>query len=269
MPEQLLPLRFMQRAAQPAKNLPRGSHLHRGLRTLEVLALQPTSAADVAAKLGVNRSTGLRLLQELESLGFVRRDQRTRRYSVVSERFVPMTAGLRHDWQQLINPVLERIRDEVGESTIFAAPVNGVMVHVSFYVSSHSIAVREQIGTVRPMHASGIGKAWLSALTDAELELELERIDYSSGTDHAPRNPDELRERVLETRTRGWAIDSEETVAGAGCVAAPTWVGDSPVGAVAISAPITRLGEDSLARYGALLVEAMSSIRQSSAGAAR
>ena len=74
---------------------------------------------------------------------------------------------------------------------------------------------------------------------------------------------------MLEARTRGWAIDNEETVTGAGCVAAPTWVGDSPVGAVAISAPITRLGEEALATYGALLVDAMSSIRQSSAGAAR
>ncbi len=234
-----------------------------------MLALAPASAADVAGKLGVNRSTGLRLLQELESLGFVRRDPRTRRYSVVSERFVPMTSGLRHDWQQLINPVLERIRDEVGESTIFATPVNGVMVHVSFYVSSHSIAVREQIGTVRPMHASAIGKAWLSALSDAELDLELDGIDYSLGTDHAPQSADELRERVLVARERGWAIDSEETVAGAGCVAAPTWVGDSPVGAVAISAPITRLDDATLARYGELLMDAMSSIRHSTAGAVR
>ena len=259
----------MQRAAPSAKGTPRGSHLHRGLRALEVLAAQPTSAADVASKLGVNRSTGLRLLQELESLGFVSRDPRTRRYSIVSERFVPFTSGLRHDWQQLINPVLERCRDEVGESTIFATPVNGVMVHVSFYVSSHNIAVREQIGTVRPMHASAIGKAWLSALPDAELAVELEGIDYSTGTHRAPRDAAELRERVLEARRRGWAVDQEETALGAGCVAAPTWVGSTPVGAVAISAPITRLDDATMIRYGTLLVEAMDSIRQATAGAIR
>jgi DNA-binding IclR family transcriptional regulator len=256
----------MQPAARTAKEGGRGSHLHRGLQALELLAVQPGSAADIAARLGVNRSTGLRLLQELESLGYVTRDARTRRYSIVAERFVPMTSGLRHDWQQLINPTLERIRDKVGESTLFATPVNGVMVHVSFYVSSHSIAVREQIGTVRPMHASAIGKAWLSALSDAELELELERIDYGAGTVHAARNAAELRERVLTARRRGWAVDQEETVLGAGCVAAPVWVGETPVGAVAISAPITRLDEATLARYGALLVEAMDAIHQATAG---
>ncbi len=234
-----------------------------------MLAAEPASAADVAAKLGVNRSTGLRLLQELESLGFVSRDLRTRRFSVVSERFVPMTSGLRHDWQQLINPALERVRDEVGESTIFATPVNGVMVHVSFYVSSHNIAVREQIGTVRPMHASAIGKAWLSALSDDALEAELEGIDYATGTSLAAKTAEDLHARIQTTRERGWAIDLEETVMGAGCVAAPTWIGDALVGAVAVSAPITRLDDARLATYGGLLVDAMRSIRRATIGVVR
>lgn len=255
----------MQPVAGTAKADARVSHLHRGLLTLEVVAAQPSSAAKVAAALGVNRSTGLRLLQELEGLGFVSRDPQTRRFSIVSERFVPMIAGLRDDWQQLINSVLERFRDELGESAIFATPVNGVMVHVSFYISSHSLAVREQIGTVRPMHASAIGKAWLSALTDAELDVELDRIDYSDGTARAPRNREELLERVSAARERGWATDLEETLPGASCVAAPTRIGDSPVGAVAISGPSSRMDEATLARYGQLLVESMDSVRQATA----
>src|SRR5262249_2040464 len=132
-----------------------------------------------------------------------------------------------------------------------------------------NIAVREQIGTVRPMHASAIGKAWLSALPDAELAVELERIDYSTGTHRAPQTAGQLRELVLEARGRGWATDREETALGAGCVAAPTWVGSTPVGSVAISAPITRLDDATMARYGNLLVEAMSSVKQATAGAIR
>ena len=243
----------------------RGSHLHRGLLALEVLADHPASAAQVAAALGVNRSTGLRLLQELESLGFVARDSATKCYSVVPERFLPMVSGMRHDWQELVNPLLERLRHAVGESTIFAMPVNGVMVHVSFYVSSHIIAVREQIGTVRPMHASAIGKAWLSALTDEQLELELARMDFAGGTPHAVRSPDELRAHVKAARERGWATDIEETLPGASCVAAPTWIGASPVGAVAISAPSSRMDEEAVERYGRLLVEGMQGIRQATA----
>jgi DNA-binding IclR family transcriptional regulator len=226
-----------------------------------VLAAHPASAAQVAAELGVNRSTGLRLLQELETLGFVARDAGTKSYRVVSERFLPMVSGLHYDWQELINPVLERCRREVGESTIFAIPVNGVMVHVSFYVSPHIIAVREQIGTVRPMHASAVGKAWLSALSDEDLDTELGRIDFSKGTPRAARGPDELREHVVQARARGYATDIEETLLGASCVAVPSWIGEEPIGAVAISAPSSRMGDDVIERYGRLLIDGMRSVR--------
>jgi DNA-binding IclR family transcriptional regulator len=244
----------------------RGSHLHRGLRALEVLAHGPTSAAQVAVDLEVNRSTGLRLLQELETLGFVRRNDRTKQYTLVSERFLPMVSHDTHaDWHELINPVLERLRDEFGESTIFATPVNGVMVHVSFYISTQIVAVREQIGTVRPMHASAIGKAWLSALPDEQLEIELKRIDYSKGTDRAPADADELREQVRAAGERGWATDIEETQEGASCVATPSWINKVPVGAVSISAPSIRMDERAIARYGRRLAEAMATVRQTSA----
>jgi DNA-binding IclR family transcriptional regulator len=226
-----------------------------------VLAEHPATAAQVATALGVNRSTGLRLLQELESLGFVLRDASTKSYRVVSERFLPMVSGLHYDWQELINPVLERCRREVGESTLFAIPVNGVMVHVSFYVSSHIIAVREQIGTVRPMHASAIGKAWLSALPDDRFEEELERIDFTKRTANSVGTADELRRHVEQARERGFATDIEETLVGASCVAAPSWIGDEPVGAVAISAPSSRMEPRTIERYGHLLVDGMKSIR--------
>jgi DNA-binding IclR family transcriptional regulator len=228
---------------------------------LEVLAEHPATAAQVATALGVNRSTGLRLLQELEALGFVLRDSSTKSYRVVSERFLPMVSGLHYDWQELINPVLERLRREVGESTLFAIPVNGVMVHVSFYVSPHIIAVREQIGTVRPLHASAIGKAWLSALPDDRFAHEIAAVDFAKGTGHAVKSPEELWEHVGIARDRGFATDIEETLVGASCVAAPSWIGDLPVGAVAISAPSSRMDPPTVERYGRLLVDGMRSIR--------
>lgn len=256
----------MKAAVDDLGPVARGSHLHRGLRTLEVLAHGPTSAAQVAADLDVNRSTGLRLLQELEALGFVRRNARTKHYTLVSERFLPMVSHDNHaDWHELINPVLEALRDETGESTIFATPVNGVMVHVSFYISTQIVAVREQIGTVRPMHASAIGKAWLSALSEEQLEIELKRIDYSKGTDRAPAGADELRKHVAIAAERGWATDTEETQEGASCVAAPSWINNVPVGAVSISAPSARMDDRTIARYGRRLVDAMASVRQTTA----
>ena len=241
----------------------RVSHIGRGLHALEVLAVAPASAASVAAALNVNRSSSLRLLQELETLGYVRRDPRTKSYSVVAERFVAMAAQLQDEqWTEAVDPVLEQLRDALGETTILATSARGVMVYIRLFASPHSIAVRERIGTLRPTHSSAIGKAWLSALSPEQFENEIAHIDFTAGTSRAPRDADELRERVERVREDGWATDVEETVAGASCVAVPVLIDDAPVGAACISAPTNRMDEIALARNGRLLEQAIRSLGQ-------
>ncbi len=239
----------------------RTSHLGRGLRALELLARSPRSAADVSSELGVNRSTSLRLLQELEGMGYARRDPRSKRFMIASERFMALAApNYTPEWHEILNPILEELRDEAGEATVLATPANSVMVYVTFYDSAHTVAVRERLGTVRPMHASALGKAWLSSLPDDALDAELGRIVYSGGTGNAARGPLELRRHVLESRERGWATDVDESVVGVSCVAAPARVGDTTVGAVAILAPTHRMDDVTLAAHGRLLLDKLSAI---------
>jgi DNA-binding IclR family transcriptional regulator len=237
------------------------SHLARGLRALELLARGPRSAASVSTELGVNRSTSLRLLQELEVLGYVRRDLRSKRYAITSERFMTLAA---HDyateWHEVLNPILERLRDEAGEATVLATPANGVMVYVTFFDSAHTVGIRERLGTIRPMHASALGKAWLSTLPDEALDAELGRISYSGGTHAAARGPIELRRQVVEARERGWAVDVDESVEGVSCVAAPAAIGDVTVGAIAISAPTARMNPAAVDAHGRLLVVALTDV---------
>jgi DNA-binding IclR family transcriptional regulator len=240
----------------------RVSHIGRGLHALEVLSSQPASAAKVASALGVNRSSSLRLLQELEMLGYVRRDARTKKYSLIFERFVAMAAQPEEEWTDVMSPVLERLRDTIGETTILATPARGVMVYVRLFASPHSIAVRERIGTLRPIHSSAIGKAWLSTLSPDELDGEIQYIDFSAGTSRAPRDADELRERLARVRAEGWALDVEETVAGGSCVAVPVWVDGTPVGSACVSAPASRMDEVALARNGRLLRQAIEALGQ-------
>ncbi len=246
------------RFVQPDVERIRPSHLGRGLRALELLARGPRSAANVSSELGVNRSTSLRLLQELEALGYVRRDLRSKRYAIASERFMALAA---HDyateWHEVLNPILERLRDDAGEATVLATPANGVMVYVTFFDSAHTVGIRERLGTIRPMHASALGKAWLSTLPDEALDAELGRISYSGGTASAARGPIELRRQVIEARERGWAVDVDESVAGVSCVAAPAAIGDVTVGAVAISAPTARMNAAALEAHGRRIVDAL------------
>jgi DNA-binding IclR family transcriptional regulator len=238
------------------------SRLRRGLRALEELAVRPQTAAEVARAIGVNRSTALRLLQELEDAGYVVRESESKRFSTVVERLyaLVMPADDHWDWVELVHPVLAPIRDEFGEASMHAVPANGSMVYMAFFPSLHPIAVRERIGTERPMHSSALGKAYLSALDPKTLDLELARLTYEGGTNHAARGPLELGQRIADARERGYALDREETFDGVVCVAVPTRISGALIGAAGVSGPASRLPEKRIEEIARTLVEGLSAV---------
>jgi DNA-binding IclR family transcriptional regulator len=240
------------------------SQLRRGLRVLDELAVEPQSAADVARTLGINRSTALRLLGELEQSGYVTRDAATKRYANVFERLYGLVASHNDhwDWIELIHPVLSSLRDAFGEAAVQAVPASGSMVYIAFFPSVHPIAVRERLGTVRPMHCSALGKAFLSGLEADDLDRELGRLNYGGGTSRAAGGPLELRRQVEESRVQGFALDLEETFDGVACVAAPTRVAGLLVGAAGVSGPASRLSRKRLEEIGRVLVDRLAAVER-------
>lgn len=234
-----------------------GSAIARTFRVVELLAERPRSAADIARETGVNRSTALRLLQELEAIGYVNRDAVTKHYSTVSARFFSLVASHADhaDWNEEIDPVLAKLRDESGEATMLGVPANGTMVYLAYFPSTNLVAVRERLGTVRPMHASALGKAYLSALPPSALDVELGRLSFAGGASTAAKGPIELRERLVEARMRGYAIDEEETFDGVTCVAAAVRIGSTNIGAIGVSGPSSRFDDERIAELGGRVCE--------------
>ena len=233
------------------------SHIQRAFKALEALIAGPQTAASIAQTLRVNRSTALRLMSEIESLGYVIRDPETKSYALASARFYPyISSHADHlDWSMVIDPILSDLRDEFGEASIMGVPANGTMVYLAFFPSVHVIMVRERLGTTRPMHCSALGKAYLSALDDRALDAELAQLNYQGGTGRAARGPIELRERVEESRKRGYAIDRDETADGGSCVAIPARIGGTLVGSIGLSGPSSRMSDQRIAQMGERLKE--------------
>jgi DNA-binding IclR family transcriptional regulator len=233
------------------------SQVRRAFQALEALVQGPRSAASLAQVLGVNRSTALRLMGEIEQLGYVVREPGTKCYAIASARFYPfISSSPDHlDWSMVVDPVLAGLREEFGEAAILGVPANGTMVYLAFYASIHVVMVRERLGTTRPMHCSALGKAYLSALDDDTLDAELAQLDYQGGTELAARGPIELRKRLEEARRLGYAVDRDETAEGARCVAVPARIGGTLTGAIGLSGPSTRFGDARIAEMGRRLRE--------------
>jgi DNA-binding IclR family transcriptional regulator len=233
------------------------AHLRRAFRALEEACITPRSASEMARILNVNRSTALRMLNELVDIGVLRRDDE-KRYQGVTEWFAALGAvqGEARNWSERIRPALFRIRARFGEAANFSVPASGLMVYMAYVPGAHVLGVRERVGSVKPMHASAIGKAYLAALDEGEREREVRRLTFVGGTAEAPHSEAELKERLAIVRNDGYAVDLEETIPGVACVAVAVSVGPSVVGAAGVSAPVSRLGASVIAECGRYLAAA-------------
>jgi IclR family acetate operon transcriptional repressor len=219
--------------------------LKQGLQTLELLAEAPRTASDVARHLKVDRSTGWRILQVLMEHGWVQQDVEAKAFALNVTHLYAL-AGNGHEHLALpglIMPTLERIRDRLGESAVLGVPSGASMVYLVYAPSRHAVAVREAVGSVRPLHASALGKAYLSALDSCELESALQAVDFQGGTERAVKSIAELRQVVATAREVGHAVDMEECFPGVICVGVPALIGHDRllIGAIAVSGPRERL----------------------------
>jgi DNA-binding IclR family transcriptional regulator len=239
------------------------SAVARIFRTLELLAEAPRTPSELARELNNDRSTALRLLRQLATTGYVTRDPVARRYATVGARLLRLVSRApdHADLSELVDPILRSIRAQYGEASMLAVPARGSMVYAAFFPSKQVLGIREQLGALRPMHCSAVGKAYLSGLDDAELEEELQRLTFEGGTPNAARDRPTLYRVVMASRADGYALDRDETSLGVSCVAVPLRIGDSLIGSIGVTGPSSRLEEGLLRRIGEELVVAARQLR--------
>jgi DNA-binding IclR family transcriptional regulator len=232
-------------------------------RCLELLAEAPQTPLGVSQALGIDRSTALRLLRQLEATGYVARDDITKRYVAVGARFLRLVSATpdHADLSELVDPVLRSVRAQHGEASLLAVPARGSMVYAAFFPSHQLLTVREQLGAIRPMYCSAVGKAYLSGLDDSSIEEELNRLTFEGGTAHAPSDRATLYKQVVLARQFGYAVDRDETSVGVSCVAAPVWIGASLIGAIGVTGPSTRLTPQIVETIGPELRAASADLR--------
>ncbi|GII95754.1 IclR family transcriptional regulator [Sinosporangium siamense] len=232
------------------------SHIRRGLMVLEQLATKSATAAEVGRLVNVNRSSALRILGDLVDAGYVARDDATKEFTIRPERFYGLIVNhpAHEQLMEKVGPLLKLLTGQTGEASLFAAPAQGNMVYVQYQPSSEVLTLQERVGTVRPMHCSAVGRAYLSTLDGITLDEVLGTLNYSGGTERAAKGPLDLRQRVDEARSAGFALDIDETLVGASCVAAPLNHNGRCIGSIALSGPTSRLPQNRLVEVGTMLV---------------
>jgi len=172
-------------------------------KAFQILRLVADSAqgvgiSELARGLGISKGTVHGITAALEDLGAIKRDSRTKRYSLGLTLFeLGRLAYAQVDLKDLARPILEELMEKTQES-VFLGVLNGDHVTILDIVESrHDLKITSPIGTILPIFAGSTGKVFLAAIKDLYME-EIRRV-----------------------RQEGHAIDDGEYIMGVRAVTCP------------------------------------------------
>jgi len=232
--------------------------LQRGLALLEYLANQPGGAtlSELGTQLGISMTSVFRLAGALEELGYLRRDEKTKRFAVTQKLLLlgQPHSGSRSLVECSLEP-MRRILAATGETTQLCCRTEAFCVVLEQLPSIHPFKYIVDLGSRPPLYCCAPGKAMLAFLRDDELEAVLPQIQFEAHTPHTITSVQTLRVELERIRACGYALDHGEHFEGIHCIAAPLLDRHGhTIAAITIAGPATRIPEGRFAEYGKLII---------------
>lgn len=216
----------------------------RALTVLASLADGPASLEQAANRLGVHKSTAMRLLHTLEEHGFVHR-QDDHRYRLGGRLFSLAQLALEgFDVRRVASPYLVALNERYGHTVHLAVLEDDEVIHVDKVESRYPVPPHcwlggaSRIGRPAAPTASAAAKVLLADLPEEERRSRVAALDFPPHTARSVRGPEEYLAELDLVRERGWAQDLGEVDETVSAVAAPIrGVGGRTIAACSISAP--------------------------------
>jgi IclR family KDG regulon transcriptional repressor len=213
------------------------------IRTLKILNSleedKELQIAEISNRVGIGKSTAHHLLMTLKEMQFVKQDPRTKAYSLGIQVFKLGYAYYHQmDLIRLARPFLQVLSERTRETVHLAELLGDEVLYLDKIESLQSIVMRSRIGTTKPAHCTGLGKALLAWQKEEALKQMVDRLDLQRYTDKTIVDKGRLLEEFGRYRRQGYSIDDEEIEIGLFCVAAPVFdISGNVVAAVSVSCP--------------------------------
>lgn len=188
------------------------------------------TAAQLARRTGMTLPTLYRHLTLLEESGFIERLPGGR--YALGIRLVELggQALARTDVYRCGQPLVEELAAELGLDVYLGQLYEGDVLHLGYGArprkpteSGAPAITRNKLGERAPAHCTSLGKAMLAYIRTERVESTIRRYGWRPMTSNSIRNFGRLERELNDVRTRGFAIDREEKVAGVRCLAAPVF----------------------------------------------
>lgn len=223
---------------------------------------RPKRFSALLAETGLPKATLHRMLRSLLDEGALGFDEYTSSYTL-GPRLLRLAhrAWLQNGFLVAAGPVLDELSREIGETLHLAQLERGQVLYLDKRTTAHAVTMYSATGKIAPAFCTGIGKAMLSVLNEAQLSEAVSAQSFRRYTDTTLDTEQALRADLAFARERGYAIDNEEHETGISCVAVPVISEKGALyGGLSVTSAVFRMPLENLVRHAPLLKSAAARI---------
>ena len=216
--------------------------LAKGLAIIEAFAINSVmTVADAARASGATRAAARRCLLTLVELNYLELSGREFR-PLPKLRRLGETASRRDQLVHIAQPLLERARDELGESVSLAVLEDDQSLFIARAEAAHIVSTGVRVGANLPLYCSATGRVLLGGHADADILQKLRRRPIVARTPKGLTNLPDILAAIKTAAQNGFAISDEELELGIRSMAVPVrGANHELVAAVSVSAASVRV----------------------------
>ncbi len=220
--------------------------------------------AELADQIKIPKTTVLRMLLNLKTMGYVDQTEAGKRYYVTTKLFDIASKAIPNiNVFKLSQPIMAKLAEKCDE-TVYLSVLSGIDIVVIAKISSkHYLKVDAYVGDRFKSYQTSGGKAILSAMAADDREKLFAGHDFEQITQKGISTLEELAADVDRTLAKGYALIDEERHSGIRSVGVAIFDHrNKPIAALSAVAPSVRLSMKEIPRFARLVVEAGNEISQ-------
>jgi DNA-binding IclR family transcriptional regulator len=254
-----------QNAVQESSRVYKLQALDRAFAVLDLLACSQGALglAEIAASLGLHKSTTHRFLMVLERHRMVERTQAGKFRLGLRLCELGSRAIEQFDLRDRAQLHLRTLVAEVEETAHLCIREKTRMVYIDKQEPERSIRMISRVGASSPIHCTAVGKAMLAAMSRSRVEALLSDLRLERFTRRTMTSRNALLKELDRTSRRGYAVDDEEREEGVRCAGVAILDGHGEaVAAVSISGPSFRVTMQKIPMIAGKLMNCVKGIQQ-------
>ena len=216
--------------------------IQRSFHILEVLdsKSKEVSLAELSESSSLNKPTICRMLRVLLSLGYVKQNKRGEYYCAEKLSLLGQNET-QSSLKESLQPYIDELFAELNETINLGILKNETIHYVYLKETTQALRTIVEAGKTDLFHTTALGRAIVANLPKAQqIQLSAD-ASITPQTVNSVKTKKELSEILDKSYTQGYAIEVEENVLGASCIAIPVLRNGYPIAAISVTVPTARL----------------------------